>query len=226
SAPGASAGARGTPKASIGEPSASTIVSAIKSRRVPILAATGAVASLAFLGGMLVVGGAGAWWYFAKGASAGAPAVVASPAGSAQPASVEPSGVRVTTVPPGAHLWHESTDLGPSPLDLVVPEGQTWTLTARAPGFSDTDFDLRWDSERQQVVLKPAPVEVSAPPTPSSGSSSARPRAGSKSSSTTATATGPAVVPAADPPARDATETQPPETSRKPGSDLRDPWDN
>lgn len=230
SSQGAAAHGRAT-KTSIGEPSASTIVSAIKSRRVPILAATGAVASLAFLGGMVLVGGAGAWWYFERGPGAGG---VESPTGTpAETIAVEPAGVRVTTVPPGAHLWREATDLGPSPIDLIIPEGQSWTLTARAPGFSDAEFDLRWDALRKQVVLKPSAAEASesravnssggggsASPRPTTGASTSTVGAPSTSTSATTAEPAPAV---ADPPSSD---TPPPETKKKTRSDLRDPWDN
>ncbi len=218
---GAPGGARAA-KASIGEPSASTIVSAIKSRRVPILAATGAVASLAFLGGMVLVGGAGAWWYFERGPGAGS--VEPSTDAPAETMAVEPTGVRVTTVPPGAHLWREATDLGPSPIDILIPEGQSWMLTARAPGFNDTEFDLRWDAERKQVVLKPTAAGTNEPRAVSGGGTSG-------STSTRASASAPASTPPA--PAEPAsaaesppTETPPPETKKKTRSDLRDPWDN
>ncbi len=226
SAGGTAGGGRNTAKSAIGEPSASTIVSAIKSRRLPILAATGAVASLAFLGGMVAVGGVGAWWYFQEGPGAEAASAEPSPEGSAGAPSIESSGVRVTTVPPGAHLWRDATDLGPSPIDLVIPEGQSWTLTARAPGFIDTDFDLRWDTERKQVVLKPSPLDASEPRVVSSGGGSGSPRSTSTGSTAAASTAAPPAVPAADAPAGENTEAPPPETKKKPRSDLRDPWDN
>ncbi len=50
----------------------------------------------------------------------------------------EPAGqVRVVLAsePPGAHARHGEFDLGDTPVTLVIPEGETWTIRLSAPGY-------------------------------------------------------------------------------------------
>jgi serine/threonine-protein kinase len=172
-AAGAQKGAVPAGSPSIGEPSASTIVSAVRSRRLPILAATGAVASLAFLGGALIVGGLG-WWYWqqsgtasvANSGASGPVSTVSTPDGVVTSAGAEESdpvatlsgGVRVTTIPGGAELRHDGVTLGRAPLDVVIPEGETWTLEVVGADGASTFATVPWDARRHQVVLKPTAV--------------------------------------------------------------------
>lgn len=185
------------------EPSVSTVISAIRSRRGPILAATGAVAGLTLLGAVVVAGVVLAWWWNQR---PGNPDNIVA---TTDPIAVVASPVRVTTIPTGATLSHEGARLGTSPLDLPIPPGPGWDVQVTAPGYVDQTVHITSTGLAGPLTLVAVPADPVEPSRPSAGR---KPPGG---------APPPAATPAPAPP-----ETPPPapKPSPRPGGDLKDPW--
>ncbi len=140
------------------EPSGSTLISAIRSRRGPLLAATGAFAGMAVVGALVLTLALGAWWW--KQRLVGPTVVVATPTLAAPTAPAGP--VRVTSLPDGARLGRGGVALGVAPLDVAIPEGEVWELSVQADGHVPATVRIPWDARRQQVVLRPSPARAQA----------------------------------------------------------------
>lgn len=228
------------PSSTLGEPSISTVVSAIRSRRMPLLAATGVIAGLGIVGTLLMTGGLGMYWYQAHYRATGSPVPSAAPAELAAFAS----GVRLTAVPSDASVTRDGLSLGVAPLDVAIPEGEVWTFEVEAPGYQAATVTIPWDTRRQQVVLKPlatsartisasAPNDSSAEPASPAPQGSGTPvnteRPSSVSSRPASGSAAPSEPPVAPNAAEPESATTPPETptppSKKPQTDLRNPWD-
>lgn len=208
---GAAAASRPPPGSAAGvpEPSASTIVSALRSRRVPLLAATGAMAGLFLLLGSATLAAAAWWWWASKPPVAEEPPV-ATTAPAPTPEAAAPAPVHVSTAPESAVVRHDGVVLGTTPLDLAIPYPEVWTITVSAEGYAPATVRVPWDALRQRVVLKPdaaSPAGRSAPP---SDGARTRPAA--------------ATQPQASEPAASTTEATSPPPPRKAGADLKDPW--
>lgn len=183
------------------EPSASTVISAIRSRRGPILAATGAFAGLSLLALVAVAGMVGAWWWNRPAVAPGDAAAAAAPAAAVK------APVRVTTVPPGATLSHDGARLGTSPLDLAIPPGSGWEVQVAAPGFEPQTVRITAAGLPGPLVLTPA-----LGPTPDA------PRAPPARKPDAPAASPPPTAPAPVAP------TTAPSTAPRRGGDLKDPW--
>ncbi|MSQ01201.1 MAG: PEGA domain-containing protein [Myxococcales bacterium] len=143
------------------EPSGSTIISAIRSRRVPLLAATGAFAGLATMGALVLTLVLGVWAWKQRTADP-----VAAPATPAVAVPAAPFGpVRLSSVPDGARLTRGGVALGVAPLDLAIPQGEVWEVSVEADGYAATAIRVPWDARRQEVILRPDPAPARARPT-------------------------------------------------------------
>jgi serine/threonine-protein kinase len=211
------------PLAATPEPSASTVVSAMRSRRVPLLAATGAMAGLVLLVGLALLVAGWVWWWQAQKA----PPVVASSEVAAPIATAEPpappaeTGVRLTTAPDGARVRRNGALIGTAPLDLAIPAAEVWSVTVEADGYEPAEVRVPADAVRQRVVLRALPAEAPALGGRATAPSGAAPVAASPSRASVAATPPPAATPpAAAPPSEEPTPPPP----RKVGADLKDPW--
>lgn len=113
----------------------------------------------AALVGTLLGVGAIVWWRLAGDPASPTPAVeavppAAAPALSPEPTSPEPPSapseaaaapaapapVVVESEPPGARVRHDGRDLGDTPLNLVIPQGERWTLALSLPGHETREI--------------------------------------------------------------------------------------
>ncbi len=143
-------GSRPVRGAAPNEPSGSTLISAIRSRRGPLLAATGAFAGLAMVGALVLTLAVGLWWR--KHRTVEPTGVVATSEVAVPLAPVGP--VRVSTLPDGARLSRSGVALGLAPLDVAIPQGEVWEISAEAEGYATSTVRVPWDAQRQQMVLR------------------------------------------------------------------------
>lgn len=183
------------------EPSVSTVISAIRSRRGPILAATGAVAGLSLLGAVVVAGVVLVWWWSQR------PVEPAADVSTTITAAAAP--VRVTTLPTGATLSHAGARLGTSPLDLPIPPGEGWDVVVSAPGYLAQTVRITSAGLPGPLALVAEPSAPQEPPRPGSAK---KPPSGAPA------------APVATPPPPPVTTPAPTTPSPRTGSDLKDPW--
>jgi serine/threonine-protein kinase len=190
------------------EPSASTIVSAMRSRRGPLLAATGVMAGFLLLLGFATIAAGAFWWWSARQPPVGEPPVAEAPA-PPQPEAVASRPVQLSATPERADVRRDGQLIGQTPLELAIPYPEVWTVEISAEGFETATVRIPWDGVRHRAVLEAARAAPAKP----------RPAAKATGESTAAPA----------PPARQpdgaADKPLPASTPRKAGADLKDPWD-
>ncbi len=122
------------------------------------------------------------FWPSNDGGSEPAPTTVAvepTPPPEPTPEPVEPTPtvrpVEVRSDPPGATARHRGRDLGDTPLDLVVPSGETWDVELSLDGHQSRTIVVSGGQPRVTVRLRPLPPPEPAPePAQETGSSSRR----------------------------------------------------
>ena len=199
----------------------------------------GLVAGAVVLGLLLGVG-AVLWWRMGAPAPApepSAPALAPDPSASAPataaevsaeaPGRVPTSGpVTIESEPPGARVRHDGRDLGDTPLTVVVPEGERWTLVLSLPGHERREITVTAGQGTVRATLAPLHRRRGMRRT-----ASAHRGAASAPSTSMAAPDVAAEEPAPTQPAAERTEpaegprerAEPPVTHR-PRTDNRDPW--
>ncbi|HEX2678492.1 MAG TPA: serine/threonine-protein kinase [Polyangiales bacterium] len=99
------------------------------------------------------------------GAGNGVPAVdpqpIAPPGAPAQPAVIT-----LKTEPAGAEVSRDGTQLGVTPLEIVVPQGQLASVSLHKPGFVDHTVELHSNDRERVIELNPLPAPPRAPREP------------------------------------------------------------
>lgn len=211
------------------ETSISSFITSVSRRKGPILA----VGSLLLAAFFVVIVFGGGLLYLGRDRIFGSP--VGEPAVSE--ADTPTTAVRITTVPTGAHVFHDEVDLGVSPVVLPLSSGESWNVRVVADGFAPSVTHITAGEERVSIVLKPEGSAAAAAPDAKAAPPVAQPavrHGGSPQSTHNAVPTPPTATPAptssAAPapvaaPAATPTPTEPSTDAPRPkSSDLRDPW--
>jgi serine/threonine-protein kinase len=126
-------------------------------QRWPVVVAVGAIATLAGLLGVMVVA-----WHFHGSAPASPPAAASSAAERMiPPAPIAPApapapvrSVAVHVVPADARVSRAGVDLGPSPVEISLAEGESATLVVTRSGYRARTLRVKPGDGAQTVVLE------------------------------------------------------------------------
>jgi serine/threonine-protein kinase len=128
-------------------------------QRWPIVAAVGISATLAGLLGVMAIS-----WNFHRAAAASPPATapmmssvaLLDPPNSVAPASAGPAmkSVEVHVVPGDAHISRDGVDLGGSPVEIALAEGESATLVVTRTGYKPKNVRVESGDGVQSVTLE------------------------------------------------------------------------
>ncbi|MEM9068242.1 MAG: protein kinase [Myxococcota bacterium] len=113
---------------------------------------------VALLAGLLIGAGGIAWWWLGRAepvpvaevAEVAEPAAESAPAIPEEPSEPSPmeaaaaatTRVEVQTSPEGASIRRDGRDLGDAPVTLVIPEGESWSLTVALSGYESREISV------------------------------------------------------------------------------------
>jgi serine/threonine-protein kinase len=83
--------------------------------------------------------------------------VVGGPLAGAPAGQIAPvvATVQVNSEPAGAEVEHDGVFLGKTPLEVKLPEGATWELDLRLPGYESRRVRVTWETGTLMVPLPP-----------------------------------------------------------------------
>ncbi len=162
--------------------------------------------------------------------------VVASqqePAPIVEPDPVLPEAVRLFSEPAGASVFKDGTFLGTTPLDLTIPEDESWSVTITVPGHLEKTVLVPPGIGSRRVQLAAVPAEP--PPDVTPAPRATRPRTTPKVAPKVVAPPVPAeepkevvaepATPAPEPPKEEPTaEEAPTDGEIRKVSETRDPW--
>jgi len=162
--------------------------------------------------------------------------VVASqqePAPIVEPDPVLPEAVRLFSEPAGASVFKDGTFLGTTPLDLTIPEDESWSVTITVPGHLEKTVLVPPGIGSRRVQLAAVPAEP--PPDVTPAPRATRPRTPPKVAPKVVAPPVPAeepkevvaepATPAPEPPKEEPTaEEAPTDGEIRKVSETRDPW--